>query len=64
MTGDGTYRRLAVAVLVAHQRYDMGSCLCGWSELGKSHAEHVAQVLEDAGALRGRPWHTARGDPR
>ncbi len=49
---DGTYRQLAAAVLVAHQRRDIGSCLCGWSELGKSHAEHVAAVLEAAGALR------------
>ena len=52
---DGTYRRLAEAVLVAHQRRDSGSCLCGWSELGRSHAAHVAGVLEVAGALRDRP---------
>ena len=52
---DGTYRRLAEAVLVAHQRRDSGSCLCGWSELGRSHAAHVAAVLEVAGALRDRP---------
>lgn len=48
---DPTYRQLAEAVLVAHQRH-RGGCLCGWGELGKSHAEHVAQVLNDAGALR------------
>ena len=52
---DGTYRRLAEAFLVAHQRRDSGSCLCGWSELGRSHAAHVAAVLEVAGALRDRP---------
>ena len=52
---DGTYRRLAEAVLVAHQRRDSGSCLCGWSELGRSHAAHVAAVLEVAGALKDRP---------
>lgn len=51
----GTYRDLAAAVLVAHQRYDASSCLCGWSELGQSWAEHVASVLDDAGALRERP---------
>lgn len=49
---DGTYRRLAEAVLVAHQRKDIGSCACGWSELGKSHAAHVAGVLDAAGALK------------
>ena len=52
---DGTYRRLAEAVLVAHQRRDITSCLCGWAELGKSHAAHVAAVLELSGALRDRP---------
>lgn len=49
---DGTYRNLATWVLVAHQRRDSGSCMCGWGELGKSHAEHVASALEAAGALR------------
>lgn len=49
---DGTYRRLAASILIAHQRRDAGSCLCGWSELGHSHAEHVAEILDLAGALR------------
>lgn len=49
---DGTYRRLAAAVLVAHQRDGAGGCLCGWSVLGASWADHVAQVLDAAGALR------------
>ena len=48
---DETYIQLATAVLVAHQRYK-GGCLCGWHELGKSYAQHVAQVLDAAGALR------------
>lgn len=48
-------RQLAVAVLVAHQRRDDESCLCGWAELGRSHPEHVVTVLEAAGALRVRP---------
>ena len=52
---DSTYRQLAAAVLVAHQRRYPGSCLCGWSQLGRSHAEHVAKVLDAAGALRDRP---------
>lgn len=53
--GDGTYSGLAVSVLAAHQRRDVGSCLCGWSELGKSHTQHVAGVLDAAGALRRQP---------
>ena len=61
---DLTYRRLASAVLVAHQRRDAGSCLCGWSELGRSHAGHVAEVLDAAGALRDRPPHRIDPDTR
>lgn len=41
----------AEAILVAHQRRDYGSCLCGWSELGKSHAGHQVAVLREAGLL-------------
>ena len=52
VAGDRTYEQLAEAVLVAHQRRDAGSCLCGWGELGQSHARHVARVLRAAGALR------------
>lgn len=56
------YRDLASAVLVAHQRRDPQSCLCGWSELGQSWADHVAGVLDAAGALRDWPPPTERGD--
>ena len=52
---DGTYRRLAAAVLVAHQRRDDSNCLCGELRLGESWAGHVARVLDRAGALRDRP---------
>lgn len=31
--------------LVAHQRKDASSCLCGWSVWGASHALHVAKLL-------------------
>jgi hypothetical protein len=41
----------AEALLISHQRRDVGSCLCGWSELGKSHAGHQAAVLREAGLL-------------
>lgn len=47
MTTDET----AEAILVAHQRRDYGSCLCGWSELGKSHARHQVAMLSEASAL-------------
>lgn len=52
---DLTYHRLAAAVLVAHQRRDDGNCLCGRLALGESWAEHVAETLDTAGALRDRP---------
>lgn len=47
-------------VLSAHQRFDVGGCLCGWNELGKSHPRHVADALNDVGLLtadepKGRP---------
>ncbi|GLY08238.1 hypothetical protein [Actinoplanes sp. NBRC 101535] len=45
----------AQAVLVAHQRRDFSGCLCGWSELGKSHAQHQALKLAEAGLLATAP---------
>lgn len=41
----------AEAILTAHQGRDAGSCLCGWSELGRSHAGHQAAMLREAGLL-------------
>jgi hypothetical protein len=38
----------AEAVLIAHQRFDAGNCLCGWSELGKSYAKHQVDMLREA----------------
>lgn len=47
---------VAVHVLIEHQRRDIGHCLCGWGvdtgDAGRSHAQHVADMLDDAGALR------------
>lgn len=34
-----------VMALVDHQRHKPDRCLCGWGELGKSHAEHVAGII-------------------
>lgn len=45
----------AEVVLVAHQRRDFGSCLCGWDELGKSHAKHQVAKLREAGLLADDP---------
>ncbi len=52
---DGTYRRLVAAILVAHQQTATSGCLCRRLRLGDSWAEHVAEVLEAAGALRDHP---------
>lgn len=38
-------RQQLVEVLVAHQRHTYAACLCGWSVLGASHSEHVADVF-------------------
>ena len=43
--------RQAEAILISHQRRDVGSCLCGWAELGKSHAGHQVAKLREAGLL-------------
>lgn len=52
---DGTYRQLAASVLVAHQRRDDSNCLCGTLMLGESWANHVAWILDRAGALAAPP---------
>jgi hypothetical protein len=45
-------REKLIEILVAHQRRDIGSCLCGWAELGRSHAVHVAEeILSKLGVL-------------
>ncbi len=35
-------------VLIAHQRMDIRSCLCGWGDIGKSHATHVGKLVIEA----------------
>ena len=35
----------ATQVLIAHQRKDIASCMCGWSKLGESHSQHQAEQL-------------------
>lgn len=53
----------AAAVLVAHQRRDIGSCLCRWSELGRSHPEHQVRMLAAAGVLATGPTPARPADP-
>jgi hypothetical protein len=45
-------RDVLIEVLVYHQRTDATYCACGWSVLGASHAEHVADVYEDSVTAR------------
>lgn len=46
----------AVKVLTAHQRLDIGNCICGWGvatgDLGRSHPLHVWHELQAAGVTR------------
>jgi hypothetical protein len=51
MTTDET----AEAILIAHQRRDYRGCLCGWSDLGKSHPGHQVAMLRKAALLNDVP---------
>jgi hypothetical protein len=52
---DRTVDETAAAILTAHQRRDYRRCLCGWSELGRSHAAHQVAMLREAGLLADDP---------
>jgi hypothetical protein len=41
-------RDVLILTLIYHQRADIDHCGCGWSKLGESHAEHVADVFEES----------------
>lgn len=49
-------RACLLEVMIYHQRTDdpplVGVCVCGWGELGLSHAEHVIDVFEESYAAR------------
>jgi hypothetical protein len=45
-------RTVLVNVLVYHYRASIKGCGCGWAELGRSWAEHVAEVYEQSVAAR------------
>lgn len=40
------------AIIISHQRFENGRCLCGYHHIGKSHAAHVAAELRKAGVLK------------
>jgi hypothetical protein len=40
-------RAVLVSVLVYHPRVSISHCACGWSRLGASHPEHVADIYEE-----------------
>lgn len=46
-----TIDQIAEAILIAHQRHSIRGCLCGWSELGRSHPGHQVAMLREAGLL-------------
>lgn len=48
MPNPGYDREVLIEVLVYHQRADARFCTCGWGELGRSHAKHIADVYEEA----------------
>ena len=54
----------AELILVAHQRRDISSCLCGWAELGKSHPGHQVAMLREAGLLPDEPEATSKQGQR
>jgi hypothetical protein len=39
-------RDALVQTIIYHGRTSIKGCHCGWAELGKRHAEHVADVYE------------------
>jgi hypothetical protein len=46
-------RDVLVNVIIYHGRTSIKGCHCGWAELGRSHAEHVADVYEQSVQARG-----------
>lgn len=39
-------RERLIQTLIYHQRLSNGKCYCGWTQLGKSHAEHIVIMFE------------------
>jgi hypothetical protein len=45
-------RKVLLTVLIYHSRTETSGCHCGWAELGKSYADHVADVYEQSVTAR------------
>lgn len=45
-------REVLIDVLTYHQRASSSHCACGWSKLGHSFADHIADVYEDSLRVR------------
>jgi hypothetical protein len=41
-------REVLITVITYHYRDNIERCGCGWSDLGRSHPEHVVQVFEES----------------
>lgn len=41
-------RTIFKRVIIYHPKVDIAHCLCGWSKLGALHADHAADVYEEA----------------
>jgi hypothetical protein len=55
-----TVDQAAEMVLIRHQRQDRSGCVCGWSELGRSHPGHQVRMLREAGLLNDAPAPAGR----
>lgn len=47
------------SVLIEHHRSSIEGCRCGWADLGRSHAAHVAAVLARGRLLAGQDQRIA-----
>jgi hypothetical protein len=41
-------RQVLTTILIYHWRTKTSGCGCGWGDLGKSHADHIADVYEQS----------------
>ncbi len=48
ITEEDTREHVIADLLLEHRRVTIGPCACGWFELGKSHADHVAKKIREA----------------
>lgn len=46
-----TAKQDASTIITQHHRDNIRGCGCGWAEIGRSHSDHVAQELINAGLI-------------